>query len=110
MSAKPRRQDKIIGHPKSKYRNVRFDPETYATIRRFSDELHWSFARVVGEAVLWYLGISPILQRVEEKSKLLSGKPFISMQLKDYLLDLETQLDEAILESTTTVPTKSTEE
>ena len=107
---KPKRQTTIIGRPKSRYRNVRFDPETYATIRRISDELNWTFSNVVGEAVLWYIGISPLLQRVEEKSKLLSGKPFVSMQIKEYLLELEAGLDEAILESTTSVPTKSTKE
>ena len=79
MNIKPERQEPIIGHPRNKYRNVRFDTETYATIRKFSDDLGWTFAKVVGEAVLWYLGISPILQRVEEKSKLLSGKPFVCM-------------------------------
>lgn len=106
----PKYQQTIVGHPKSKYRNVRFDVQTYATIRRVSDELGWTFSNVVGEAVLWYLGISPLLQRVEEKSKLLSGKPFVTMQIKDYLAELETQLDEAIIKSTTSVPTKSTKE
>jgi hypothetical protein len=89
------------GKTRDHIRNVRFDDETYNAIRALAKKHNWSFARVVGEAVEWYLGLTPLLQTTEEKSKLLAGKPLVIGYVKEYLEQIDAQLDEAILEYTT---------
>ena len=95
------------GKPKSNYRNVRFDQETYDNVRNLGKQLGWSFSRVVGEAVEWYLGLTPILQATEEKSVLLAGKPLVIGHVRDYLQRLDADLEEALVELTVSIsPTK----
>jgi hypothetical protein len=62
---------------------------------------NWSFSRVVGEAIQWYLGLTPILQTTEEKSIMLAGKPLVVGYVKEYLKEVDAQLEEALLEYTT---------
>ena len=105
---KQRYQKRLIGNPRSKYRSIRFTKDVYRQIQELRDKDGCSFSVVVGEAVEWYMQLKPLLQEAVEKSTLLSGQPAVIVYLREYLRNLNANLDEALGEVEGIV--KSTEE
>ena len=99
METTPEYQTVIPGQKKTKMRSIRFTPQRYQQVIDFGKEFNWVFSKVVGEAIDWYLMLAPLLQEAEKKSTLLAGKPLIVGNIKDYLMELNAQLDAALIEA-----------
>jgi hypothetical protein len=104
-----KRIPKPVGRPregrrKDKMRNIRFDSKTYTAILDLAGQHEgWTFSKVVYEAVLWYISLSPLIQQVEDKCKLLAGKPLVVNGIKEYLQEMDAQLDKKLIELTIAV-------
>ena len=99
METTPEYQAAIPGQKKTKMRNIRFTPQRYQQIIDCGLKYNWVFSKVVGEAIEWYLMLAPLLQDAQQKSILLAGKPLIVGNIKDYLMELNAQLDAALIEA-----------
>lgn len=108
MEQKQRYQKRLVGSPRSKYRSIRFTADVYRQIQELRDQDNCTFSVVVGEAVEWYMQLKPLLQEATEKSALLSGQPAVVVYLREYLRNLNANLDEALGEVGSIV--ESTEE
>ena len=92
---------RISAEGRCKIRSIRFTPTVYDQIRGLRNKLNWSFSKVVGEAVEWYLPLQPLLHEVVEKSTALSGKPLVLLALRDDLERYSAEMDEALKEIAT---------
>jgi len=81
--------------PRSSKRNIRFTRTVYDQIRQFAKDNNWTFSRVVGEAVEWYMALQPLIYRAMEITEELAGKPLVLASLRNYLEEMIAQAEEA---------------
>jgi len=89
---------RISTEGRCKIRSIRFTPTVYSQIIGLAKGLNWSFSKIVGEAVEWFLPLQPLLHDAVEKSKALSGEPLILLTLREDLKRYNADMDEALKE------------
>ena len=89
---------RISAEGRCKIRSIRFTPTVYSQIIGKAKGLNWSFSKIVGEAVEWYLPLQPLLHDAVEKSRALSGEPLILLTLREDLERYNADMDEALKE------------
>lgn len=96
METKAVYQAQIPGQPRSKFCSIRFTEETHSNILRLASDNGWTFSKVIGEAIEWFLELWPLLQEAAEKSERLAGRPLVRQHIKTALEELIAELDESL--------------
>ena len=89
---------RISAEGRCKVRSIRFTPTVYGQIIALAKVLNWSFSKIVGEAIEWYLPLQPLLNDAVEKSRALSGEPLILLTLREDLKRYNAEMEEALKE------------